>query len=135
MLHIPPLPSRGTNSHTTTAWGILEEFATMDMTLPQAENALKDHFGDQYVDGEWRPALDAVMVAENDVAAALKSLQKLQHTSGPASSTDLIPLHASTPQCTNLKAELMASIEELKDRNQIFRPLPTIEEVISPPEE
>jgi hypothetical protein len=53
MLCIPPLPQKDPNSHITAAWNILEKFATTDMSLPQAENALIDHFGDQYVDENW----------------------------------------------------------------------------------
>jgi hypothetical protein len=54
MLRIHPLPQKGhPNPHTIAAWNILKKFAMTDMSLPQAKNALKDHFGDQYVDEEW----------------------------------------------------------------------------------
>ena len=78
MLRIPPLPQKDPNSHTTAAaWDILEKFATTDMSLPQAESALKDHFGDQYINEKWQPALDAVMAVENDATAALESIKEL----------------------------------------------------------
>jgi hypothetical protein len=87
------------------------------MSLPQAENALKDHFGDQYVDKKWRPALDAVMAAENDATAALKGLKelRLRFTSSLAASASVVlPLHMPTTQCTDLEADLMSSITILK---------------------
>ncbi|KIJ48340.1 hypothetical protein M422DRAFT_45354 [Sphaerobolus stellatus SS14] len=34
------------------AWEIIEEFATSDMSLPQAEEQLKVHLGSQYVEAE-----------------------------------------------------------------------------------
>ena len=77
MLRVPPLPQKDPNSHTTAAWDILEKFATTDKSLPQAENALKDHFGDQYMDEKWRLALDTVMAAENNTTAALDSIREL----------------------------------------------------------
>lgn len=144
MIRVPPLPrneSNNPNSNrathaTAAAWDILEEFATTDMTLPQAEDALKNHFGDQYGDKEWRPALNTVMAAEKDAAAALESIKELwQHPSDPAASASVLPLHAPTTQCADLEKDLMSSIKELKSRNRIFGNLPTIEELVNPHEE
>jgi hypothetical protein len=50
MLRIPRLPQKDLDSDTTAAWDILEKFVTTDMSLLQAEDALKDHFGNRYVD-------------------------------------------------------------------------------------
>lgn len=150
MLRVPPssLPRNDSNdpnsdraTHTTAAaWDILEEFAMSDMTLPQAEDALKGHLGDQYIDENWRPALNAVMAAEKDATAALESIKALrQCPSNPTAPASLpatvLPLHAPTTQCADLEADLMSSIRELKSRNRIFGHLPTIEELINPPEE
>jgi len=136
MLRIPPLPQKDPNSHTTAAaWDILEKFATTDMSLPQAESALKDHFGDQYINEKWQPALDAVMAVENDATAALESIKELWRTSNPAASASILPLHTLTTQCANLEANLMKSVKTLKSWNRIFGPLPTIAELISPPKE
>jgi hypothetical protein len=93
-----------------------------------------NHFGNRCVDKKWRPALDAVMVAENDTAAALKVVKELRDSSNPAASA-VLPLHARTAQCTDLEEDLMSSIKMLKSRNRIFGSLLTIEELISPPEE
>ena len=136
MLRVPPAGTQQTcpNSQVETAWAILEEFATTDMCLPEAEQALKDHFQDQYVNSEWRPALDAVMAAENDTSIALENVKKLQLTSSLDSSTTS-PMHAPTTQCADLEADLMASVVELKNRNRIFGPLATVEELVNPVEE
>jgi hypothetical protein len=47
----------------------------------------------------------------------------------------ILPLHARTTQFMDLEEDLMSSIKILKSRNRIFGSLPTIEELISPPEE
>jgi hypothetical protein len=136
MLCIPPSPqNRDSDPHATAAWNILKKFATTDMSLPQAKNALKDHFGNQYVDEEWRPALDAVMAAENDTIAALEGIKELWHSSNPTAAAIPLPLHTSTTQCADLEEDLMSSVVMLKSRNRIFGPLPTIKELISPSEE
>ena len=139
MLRLPPTgtPQTRSDPKITAAWTILEEFATTDMCLPEAEQALKDHFRDQYIDSEWRPALDAVMSAENDTSVALENIKKLRLTSGlnPSNTSPDSPLHTPTTQCATLEADLMASVVELKSRNRIFGPLATIEELVNPVEE
>src|SRR4051812_16732589 len=76
-LHIPKA-SQPILDQDTTAWDIVKKFATTDMTLPQAEEALKNLFGTGYVDEKWRPALTAVMNAENDVNIALKAIEMIR---------------------------------------------------------
>jgi hypothetical protein len=96
---LPHTQQKHVDPSKAAAWTILEEFATMDMGLPEAEKALKDCLGDQYVDKEWRPALDAVMAAENDTDLVLENVKKLQLTSGldsPTTPTSPSPLHAPT---------------------------------------
>jgi len=46
--------SSGGNLHSP-AWDIIRKFATTDMTLPHAEDHLKELLRDQYVNGDWRP--------------------------------------------------------------------------------
>lgn len=43
-------------------------------------------------------------------------------------------MHAPTTQCADLEADLMASVVELKNWNQIFGPLATVEELVNPVE-
>src|SRR3954468_10420753 len=63
LLRIPPvqtaIPSQPPRD--AAAWEIIHRFARTDMTLPQAEDALVDCLGADYVDAQWRPALAAVM--------------------------------------------------------------------------
>jgi hypothetical protein len=76
------------------------------------------------------------VAAENDTTVALEGIKKLQlrlTSRSPAAS--ILSLHVLTTQCTNLKADLMSYIKILKSQNGIFGSLPTIEELISPPEE
>lgn len=139
VFRLPPARTAhaSSDSQATAAWAILEEFATTDMGLPEAEQALKDHFKGQYVDREWRPALDAVMAAENDTSVALESIKKLRLTScpNPCATPTTFPLHTPTTQCASLEADLMTSVAELRSRNRIFGPLITIEELVNPVEE
>ncbi len=115
MLCISHLPQKVSDPHTTAAWNILEKFATTDMSLPQAENALKDHFDNHYVDKEWQLAFDAVMAAENDTTAALAAIKELQRSSNPTAAAIPLPLHASTTQCADLEEILMSSVETLRN--------------------
>ncbi|KIJ47021.1 hypothetical protein M422DRAFT_164430, partial [Sphaerobolus stellatus SS14] len=59
------------------AWKVLHSFTISDMSLPQVEEKLKVHLGDQYKWADWNPAYSAVMEAEQDVARALEGLSKL----------------------------------------------------------
>ena len=87
------------------AWDILREFAVSDMKLPEAEKRLEEHLGDRYKDEDWRPALNAMMLAEGDVAAAQASIHKLSAIAGlPKLTIKLLP-HPS--QSTAVEEELM----------------------------
>ncbi|KAF8833115.1 hypothetical protein BDN67DRAFT_869202, partial [Paxillus ammoniavirescens] len=46
------------------------------MTLPLAKAQLQTLLGNSYVDEHWRPALAAVMDAEDDVAKASEAVEK-----------------------------------------------------------
>ena len=60
------------------AWDIVREFALSDcMSLPDAKHALEQLLGRQYIAGDWSEALNAVMLAEGDVNAALEGIEKL----------------------------------------------------------
>ena len=50
------------------------------MTLPAAEEQLKNHLGNRYNTRDWQPALDAVMNAEGDVVKAQEALAQLSST-------------------------------------------------------
>ncbi|KAG1767808.1 hypothetical protein EDD22DRAFT_741963, partial [Suillus occidentalis] len=104
------------------AWKIVHEFASSEMSLPEAETRLEHHLTDRYADTDWRPALKAIMDAEGDIDAALNAIR--------------IPARPKTlTQVTSLETELMDSIDELKSRNRIFGKPPTVEELLDPVEE
>jgi hypothetical protein len=116
------------------AWDILRQFASSDMTLPQAEEKLLAHLGDRYKDADWRPALKAIMDAEGDVTQAQDAVQAYAATCERPKL--VIKLPASRPrQVVALENDLMESVEELKARKRVFGPLPSIDDLISPIEE
>ena len=76
------------------AWEIIQNFATSSMTLPTAEEQLKNHLGAQYNVQDWQPALDAVMNTEGNVVKAQEALEKLSSmTQLPRLMIRLPPLH------------------------------------------
>ena len=105
------------------------EFATSDcMSLPDAEQALEELLGAQFVAVDWTAALDVVMLAEGDVNAALEGIEKLASVHSPSLSssttlppqpkrrnrlTQLQPL-AETPQRSAMEADVMKSVTSLK---------------------
>jgi hypothetical protein len=120
------------------AWDIIQQFAATDMTLPQAESTLQVHFGNKYDNKAWRPALDAVLAAENDVSIALEAVKELRNASGQDATTGSptgVPAQAKTTQCQELEQDVLKSIKELQMHNRIFGTAPTLNEFIEPPAE
>jgi hypothetical protein len=87
------------------------------MTLPDTEVALKNLWGEDYVEDQWWLALKAVMDAKNDVSAALNAIKKIQLTAGTISDPSQAPIPTQTPQAHQTEQELMESVAELKKRN------------------
>lgn len=132
------------------AWDIVREFATSNrMSLPDAEQALEELLGAQFVAADWSAALDAVMLAEGDVNAALEGIKKLTSVHSPSLSapatlppqpkcrnqlTQLQPL-AETPQRSATEADVMKSVASLKQRNRICGREPTVDKFVDPIEE
>ncbi|KIK92232.1 hypothetical protein PAXRUDRAFT_147776, partial [Paxillus rubicundulus Ve08.2h10] len=52
---------RSLSPDTLATWKVIQEFATMDMSLPEAEKQVQDILGTCYNDTDWRPAFKAVM--------------------------------------------------------------------------
>jgi hypothetical protein len=108
------------------------------MTLPQAEDALKTYFGEKYDDQAWRPALDAVLAAENDVSATLEAIKKLKSASSQCTTAVTpknTPTLANTTQCRRLEEDVLESIRELQGRKRVFGIAPTLDKFIEPTEE
>ena len=91
------------------------------------------------VDSDWQPALKAVMESEDD-DAALNAISTL-HTAASSRSGIKIripalkePAHKSQ-QLMLVELEVMESVHHLKEQNQIFGKLLSVDEVVEPPEE
>ena len=130
MICIPTL-SKTHDFKDEQAWSLIHNFATTNMTLPNAETALKTLWGDGYVEEKWWPALKAVMDAKNDVLAALSTIKKIQLTT--SSDTSLVT--AKVPQSQQAEQDLMESVAELKKRNRVHGNLLTLKELVDPLEE
>ena len=102
------------------------------MTLPDAETALKTLWGDGYVAKKWWPALKAVMDAENDITAALSTIENIQQAT---CTEDMSCVDTQTPQAKQTEQELMVSVEELKRRGHIHGDLFMLEELVDPLDE
>jgi hypothetical protein len=115
----------------------LRQFASTDMTLPQAELALSNHLGDRYKDADWHPALNAVMDAEGDVQRAQKAIQRLSAACGRPKITIKLPAIAGARPSQLVAAEdnLVGSVKVLQSRNRIFGQPLSVDELIDPVQE
>ena len=113
------------------------------MTLPAAEEQLKNHLGNQYNAQDWQPALDVVMNAEGDVVKAQEALVQLSSTTQLPRLTIRLPLRlqsrsdlAPVPsQIVEAEKDLMDSIDDLVKRKRIIGPPPTLDDLVDPIEE
>ncbi|KAJ7694317.1 hypothetical protein B0H14DRAFT_2651027 [Mycena olivaceomarginata] len=80
--------------------------------------------GSLYVDSDWRPALTAVMNAEKNSVQALKEVEKLAILS-------LAP-PVPTAQLIAAETKLAENLVELKQRNRLHGPLPSVNELLNP---
>jgi len=133
-----PSSSQSTTPHADPlTWKIIYEFAMTDLSLPNAEIRLQAHLGNRFIDADWQPALRAVMDAEGDSHAAVIAIKPLEQAAmrrlGLKIQISLRP--KELPQLKLAEEELIESIKDLKARNRIFDTLPTLNEVLDPPEE
>ena len=95
-------------------WNVIHAFAdpSSGTTLPQAKDALKKIFSDQYNDDYWRPALKVVTETEPDEDACplAKALQQKSNLKKP-----FTPI-----KYTKAAADVASAIKELKQRKRIF---------------
>ncbi|KAJ7765133.1 hypothetical protein B0H14DRAFT_2633412 [Mycena olivaceomarginata] len=59
------------------AWDVILDFATTDMTCPQAKSGLKSMLGSGYVPMEWETVLEAVMNVEENTVIAEQAVRAL----------------------------------------------------------
>lgn len=53
------------------AWAIMKSFVHGNETIPEIEQKLEHLLGDRYAFGDWKAVFDAILEAEDDIAAAL----------------------------------------------------------------
>ena len=108
-------------------WNIIRAFAnpSSNMTLPQAEDSLKQIFGDRYDDNEWRPALKIATETEpdDDVNSLINALQKKSSTK---------PQPFVPAEYAEAAREVTSAIKELEQRNRIFEGAPSADAFIEP---
>lgn len=112
-------------------WSLIYAFAdsSSGMSLPEAEESLKQIFGDKYDDDYWRPALKTVTESEpdEDVHMLIKSLQEKSRV---GDQPKFVPA-----EYTKTAQEVAAAIKELERRNRIFEGAPSADAYIEPDEE
>ncbi|KAJ3745122.1 hypothetical protein DFH05DRAFT_1524784 [Lentinula detonsa] len=124
-------------SHMIEGWKILQTFVvTTSMTLPQAEDALKEVFGAQYKDEVWRSMLSKITSQEpdSDRGPILAEIETHLQSLHPSSTVET-GMPSSSAEISPVETELMDAVSLLKKRNRIFGPLPTLEELVNPAEE
>jgi hypothetical protein len=125
MLRIPA--RHGREQTSLEAWSVLEDLATSQKTLPEAEDSLKKIYGSTYQDLVWRPALAAITGSET-TDAALDELAKFK-------AAGMVRVGDSDGLMEAAETQLMDAVAELKARRRIFGPVPSIEDLVNPPGE
>ena len=119
------------------AWCVIRDFATTEMSLPEAEERVKEILGNHYIDTDWRPTFKAVMNAEGDSNKAASEVEELAQAACRRTGLK-IKIPARRPpltQLTTLEDEVTTSLQDLKTRNRIFGELPSLDEFLEPVEE
>jgi hypothetical protein len=138
---LPPIVIRTNPSSkpTTTpetlslGWDIIVQYVSEEWSLPDVHRRLMEWLGDRYVASDWDKPLDVVLREEDDVDAALASLDALKHKLGVSPATS--PKIATTDECTELEGNIRELMKDLRVRNRIFGSPLTIEDILDPAEE
>jgi hypothetical protein len=128
MLRIPLRHGHGhgVSQASLEAWNVLEDLATSRKTLPEAEEGLKKIYGNSYDDSIWWPALATITGSETTDNA----LDELAMFKAAAENS---AIKEGDGKMGAAETKLMDAIVELKDRQRIFRPLPSFEDLVNPP--
>jgi hypothetical protein len=120
------------------AWKVIREFASTDMSLPEAEKQVQGILGARYKDADWQPAFKAVMDAEGDSSTATTAVEKLAQVATRVTHTGLkicIPACQPASQLVAVENEVSKSIFELKGRHRIIGEPATLDQFLEPSEE
>jgi hypothetical protein len=102
------------------AWAIIKTFALEDTPLPETEKRLQSYLGPYYSGANWKAAFDADLEAEDDIAAAVAAIKKLESDTNKSQHSPLSSnvktsslAWPTLPQLAALKEDLMSSVLEL----------------------
>jgi hypothetical protein len=107
------------------------------MSLPDAEAHIKEILGTHYVDGDWRPALKAVMDMEGDSNVAISAVEQLKKAASHQTGLKIqIPTcQPFLAQLTALEDEVTTSLHDLMACNRIFGTPLSMDKFLEPAEE
>ncbi|KIK96720.1 hypothetical protein PAXRUDRAFT_770069 [Paxillus rubicundulus Ve08.2h10] len=117
------------------AWAFIHQFSSSNsMTLPQAEDLLKEHLGTQYSAQDWGHALKVVMDAEGDTESTSEAVEVLTSAACPHMGLiiKVLVLTIKAPQLDLLEQSLLQSMDELKAHKCIIGAVPTINKILDP---
>ena len=122
------------------AWDILREFASSDvMTLPDVESRLKLLLGVGYVEEDWRPAINAIFITENDTTAATQEVERLAAAAASNSRLKICiqrpAAQVTAPQIIAIEQDLLTTVKELHKLKGIGESVPLVDELVEPKEE
>jgi hypothetical protein len=112
-------------------WDILCQFASSDMTLPQAKEHLLYLLGTCYRDEDWHPALNAVMDTEGDIIMAQEAIQNISVICKQPKLTIKLPAPCQPLKLATIEDNLMGSVQDLWKWNCIFGELPSIDDLVN----
>ncbi|KAI6030513.1 hypothetical protein F5J12DRAFT_779654 [Pisolithus orientalis] len=111
------------------------------MAITAGEGAY-NHLGEKYVNSDWQPVLKAIMESEDDDTAlnavSAHHTAALSHYGIKICIPVLVAISnpAQKPnQLALVESKVMESVHCLKERNCIFGKLPSVDELVEPPEE
>ena len=109
--------------------------ACSEPTLPIVIDRLKEHLGNAYKDEDWKPAFNAVFNAEGDVVHTQEAIHNLATANQLPKLTIKIPACPHIAELDNAEATLMTAIETMREHRILWGSVPTIEDLVNPPEE
>ncbi|KAF8146815.1 hypothetical protein K438DRAFT_2091829 [Mycena galopus ATCC 62051] len=118
----PAAPSPPLASDEQRAWDIVLSFATTDMTLPQAESAIRSVLGTGF-------ALNAVMDAENDSVGAELAVRALLPDFG---STSLPSRIARDPHLREAEQNFAETLKKMRKERCLRGDEPTLDDLLDP---
>ncbi|OCB90445.1 hypothetical protein A7U60_g2328 [Sanghuangporus baumii] len=128
--------------HRVDAWNILHDYAHgLIETLPEVEEHLKVEerlstcLGKSYKPEDWKGVIDTILHTEDDVVAASKLVEQHQSAALAQTCSGSINIAPLLPQLKRTEESLMASVDDLKQRQRIHGTAPTLEELLNPVEE